>query len=149
MSYSQSEINELVKTAIPFTFPISEGIVCKVYDGDTITILSKLPYESSPLYKISVRINGINCAEIKGKTDDEKQCAQIAKNELSNMILNRRVELKNVRSEKYGRMLADVYIGDINISDHLIKAKLAVSYDGGTKICPKNWMNYYLHGEFE
>jgi endonuclease YncB( thermonuclease family) len=65
------------------------------------------------------------------------------------MILNRRVELKNVRSEKYGRMLADVYIGDINISDHLIKSKLAVSYDGGTKICPKNWMNYYLHGEFE
>lgn len=149
MSYSESEINQLVKSSIPFTFPITEGIVCKVYDGDTITILAKLPYDASPLYKISVRINGINCAEIKGKSDDEKQCAQIAKMEVSNMILNRKVELKNVQSEKYGRMLADIYIGDTNVGEYLINAKLAVPYDGGTKICPKSWMNYYLHGIIE
>lgn len=149
MSYSEIEISEMIKSSIPFSFPISEGIVCKVYDGDTITILAKLPYDSSPLYKISVRLNGINCAEIKGKTDEEKQCAQIAKMEVSNMILRRKVQLRNVQSEKYGRMLADVYIGDINVGEHLLSAKLAVSYDGGTKVCPKNWMNYYLHGTID
>ena len=30
MSYSESEIKELMKTSVSFTFPISEGIVCKV-----------------------------------------------------------------------------------------------------------------------
>lgn len=147
--FPESEINELVKSSVPFSFPITEGIVVKVYDGDTITIVAKLPYDESPLYKISVRINGINCAEIKGKNDDEKQCAQIAKIEVSNMILHRKVELRNVQSEKYGRMLADVFIDNINIGEHLLNAKLAVSYDGGTKRCPKSWMNYYLHGTYE
>jgi len=36
----------------PFVFPISGGQVIKVYDGDTITIASKLPYDSSPLYRL-------------------------------------------------------------------------------------------------
>ena len=146
---SSAHISELINSSIPFVPPLTEGIVIKVYDGDTITILAKLPYDSSPLYKISVRINGINCAEIKGKTDDEKQCAQIAKQLLSELILYKKIQLKNVQTEKYGRMLADVFIGDINISEYLLNAKLAVSYDGGTKNCPKSWMNYYLNGIFE
>ena len=57
----------------PFIPPISSGFVVKVYDGDTITIASKLPYESSPLYRFSVRLNGIDCPEIKGKDKNEKE----------------------------------------------------------------------------
>ena len=40
---------------VEFTFPITGGRVIKVYDGDTITIASKLPYEESPMYRLSVR----------------------------------------------------------------------------------------------
>ena len=40
-----------------FTFPITGGKVIKVYDGDTITIASKLPYNESPIYRLHVRLN--------------------------------------------------------------------------------------------
>ncbi len=56
------------KDAIQFVPPITEGEVISVYDGDTITIVSKLPYDASPLYRFSIRLAGIDCAEIKGKT---------------------------------------------------------------------------------
>jgi hypothetical protein len=42
---------------IEFTFPIQEGYVIKVYDGDTITIAAKLPYIESPLYRFPVRLH--------------------------------------------------------------------------------------------
>jgi len=33
------------------------------------------------------------------------------------------------------------------LNKHMIEKRLAVSYDGGTKISPSNWMNYYAKGE--
>ena len=33
------------KDTIPFIPPITTGKVIKVYDGDTLTLASKLPYE--------------------------------------------------------------------------------------------------------
>ena len=135
------------KDTIEFVPPVEKGIVIKVYDGDTITIASKLPYLSSPLYRFSVRLNGIDCPEIKSKDENEKQCAQIAKKEMSDLILNKIVILKNVQTEKYGRILADVYIGDLHLNNHMIEKRLAISYNGGTKINPSNWMNYYCKGE--
>ena len=134
------------KHTIEFVAPIEQGIVIKVYDGDTITIASKLPYESSPLYRFAVRLNGIDCPEMKGKDENEKECAQIAKKELNDLIMNKMVTLKNVQTEKYGRILADVYIGDLHLNQHMIEKRLAVTYDGGTKMKPTNWMNYYSNG---
>lgn len=137
------ELNDCV----PFIPPIDKGYVIKVYDGDTITIASKLPYLESPLYRFSVRLNGIDCPEIKGKDEHEKACAQIAKEEVSDLILNKVVTLQNLQTEKYGRILADVYINDLHLNKYLVEKRLAVIYDGGTKICPKNWMSYYYTGE--
>lgn len=117
----------------PFIPPISSGFVVKVYDGDTITIISKLPYEESSFYKFSVRLNGIDCPEIKGETLQEKQCAQLARDELSQLILNKEIILKNLKTEKYGRILADVYLDDLHLNQYMLDKKLAVKYDGGTK----------------
>jgi len=132
---------------IPFSFPIEGGRVIKVYDGDTITIASKLPYENSPLFRLSVRLNGIDTPEIKGKTEDEKTIAKQARDASSALILNKYVSLKNIESEKYGRILADVYIGDIHLNEWMIKQRYAVKYDGGTKKSPKSWIKYNLTGE--
>ena len=35
---------------IPFIPPITCGKVIKVYDGDTLTLASKLPYDGCPIY---------------------------------------------------------------------------------------------------
>ena len=117
----------------PFIPPISSGFVVKVYDGDTITIISKLPYKDSALYKFSVRLNGIDCPEIKGDTLKEKQCAQLARDELSKLILNKHVVLRDVKTEKYGRILAEVYLDDLHLNQYMLDKNLAVKYDGGTK----------------
>lgn len=138
---------------VEFTFPIKGGRVIKVYDADTITIASKLSYgetESlSPLYRLSVRLNGIDTPEIKGKgiTDEEKEIALKARDFVHNLVYHKYVRLENISSEKYGRILADVYIGDVHLNDLLLKERFAVKYDGGTKIKPNSWLKYKCTGE--
>jgi micrococcal nuclease len=132
---------------VEFTFPIEGGRVIKVYDGDTITIASKLPFKESPLYRLSVRLNGIDTPEIKGKDEDEKTAAKITRDALSALIFNKYVTLKNIQSEKYGRILADVYLGELHLNEWLIKEKYAVKYDGGTKVSPTSWLKYRVTGE--
>ena len=56
------------------------------------------------------------------------------------------VELKNLETEKYGRILADVYIDGLHINNHMLVSRLAVKYDGGTKKVPNSWLEYYKHG---
>ena len=132
-----------------FVPPITSGQVIKVYDGDTITIASKLPYPESPLYRFQVRLNGIDCPEIKAKTEDEKSIALLAKKEMEDLTFQKTVYLKNLQNEKYGRILADVYINDIHLNEHMVSKKLAVAYDGGTKKCPKSWIKYHYTNTWE
>lgn len=140
----QNCMNNITWTdTIPFVLPITHGRVIKCYDGDTITIAFKLPpYE--PIYRISVRLNGIDCPEMKSKNADERKCAELAKARISDLILNKDITLKNISNEKYGRLLADVYIDDVHVNHLMISERLAVSYDGGTKRAPENWMEYHL-----
>ena len=132
---------------IEFTFPIKGGRVIKVYDGDTITIASKLPFDDSPLYRLSVRLNGIDTPEMKGKNDDEKMAAKIARNALSGLVMNKHITLQNIQSEKYGRILADVYLDSLHINQWMLEQRHAVSYEGKTKVSPTSWLKYYETGE--
>lgn len=124
---------------VPFVPPITYGKVVKVYDGDTITIAAKLPYPESPVYRIAVRLNGIDTPEIKGQTQKEKDLAKHIRNTLHDKIFDKIVELKNTSSEKYGRLLADVYLDGICINEWLIDQGFAVKYNGGTKERPEEW----------
>lgn len=117
----------------PFVPPINSGYVIKVYDGDTITIASKMPFINSPIYRFSVRLNGIDSPEIKGKTIIEKELAINARDALANKIMNKIITLKNVSLEKYGRILADVYCDGVHINQWMLDNKFALPYDGGTK----------------
>lgn len=131
----------------PFIPPIYSGIVIKVYDGDTITVASKLPYSKSEMYRFVVRLNGIDSPEIKSNNEDEKKIAKEARDYLASKILHKNVILKNITTEKYGRILADVYLGDVHFNKLMIKERFAVEYNGGTKEPPKSWIKYRLTGE--
>ena len=135
------------KDTVPFVAPINQGRCIKVYDGDTITIAAKLPYKHSPIYRFSVRLNGIDTPEIKGKDDDEKKCAQLARDALKELIIGKVIQLRNVQTEKYGRILAEVYCDNINLNDWMVRERFAVKYDGGTKVSPDSWMKYHITGE--
>jgi endonuclease YncB( thermonuclease family) len=142
--YTSIEYNDTIQ----FIPPISCGKVIKVYDGDTFTIASMLPYTNSPMYRFSVRLNGIDCPEIRSKNDEEQIYANLAKDELNTLIMGRVVELKNVKLEKYGRILADAYVNNVHINKHMIDVHLAIPYNGGTKCIKIEWKEYHQSGNY-
>lgn len=131
------------KDCVPFVPPIQFGKVIKVYDGDTITIASKLPYNNSKIYRFSIRLKGIDCPEIKTHNIEEREIAFIARDILSQLILDQYIELKNISTEKYGRILANVYYNNIELSEYMISLRLAVPYDGKTKQTI-DWRSFYM-----
>ena len=154
--YKDDNINNIKwEDTCEFTLPLKGGKVIKVYDADTITIATKLPFKNDtnndPLYRFSVRLNGIDAPEMKGKgiTEEEKTAAREAQQFVSNLILQKYVTLKNISNEKYGRILADVYINDINLNNLLLTEHYVVPYDGGTKKKPNSWLNYKMTGEMK
>ena len=48
------------------------------------------------------------------------------------------VELRNIGTEKYGRILADVYLGDLHINNWMLENNYAIVYNGGTKVIQGN-----------
>lgn len=139
------------KDTIKFVPPISEGYVVKIYDGDSITVASRLPYDGSPLYRFPIRVAGIDCPEIRSKCCDEKKCAKMAKAHLKKIIMNQKVSLNVHGTDKYGRVLADVCFSkddqDFNVADEMFKNRFAVYYGGGKKQPPPNWLEYHYNSK--
>ena len=138
-----------LEDTIKFVPNIKKCTVISVYDGDTITIASKLPYRNSPIYRWSLRIYGIDCPEMKSRNNTEKNIAQIAQKKLEDLILNKTVKLKNIKYDKYGRLLSDVYYNNKSISDMLLTERLAIPYFGKKKEPPFCWKKYYESGELK
>ena len=90
-----------------FIPPIKNGLVSKVYDGDTITIISSIPgFKNKTKYKFSVRLSNIDCPELRSKNVQEKEIAIIARDQLKDLILDKMVYLENISIEKYGRLFS-------------------------------------------
>lgn len=127
-------------SAPPYVPMITTCKVIKVYDGDTITIAAKI-HETSPVYRFSVRLRGIDTPEIRTKSETEKLLAIKARDFLAFRIMDKAVVLKNVSIEKYGRLLADVYHDGYHMNELMLTSGHAVKYDGGTKKIPSNWLD--------
>lgn len=118
---------------------LSPHNVVEVYDGDTFKI--ELPGMLGVFGdQLPVRINGIDTPEIRSScSTDVLRVAERHKGGLSRDFLlgairgSNKVELHNLSRDKYFRLLADVYIDDVNVADVMVERKLAVPYDGGTK----------------
>ena len=137
-----------MSSLLPFVPPVSAGRVVKVYDGDTITLAAMIPCMSDEPFKFSVRLRGIDTPEMKTKDGNEREAAVIARDALASMISGKVVELSDVSTDKYGRLLADVVMPGqhTSLSEWLIQRRHAVVYDGGTKHTPSNWLKY-LEGD--
>lgn len=103
------------------------------YDADTITF--NVP-GVHPIIgnKINVRVSGIDTPEVRTKNSCEKDKARNAKKLVANLLKNaKRIDLVNVKRDKYFRINADVVIDGKALSHYLLKNGLAYAYDGGTK----------------
>lgn len=98
-----------------------EGAVyVRNYDGDTITFnLSGL----HPIIgeKISIRVNGIDTPEIKGKCEKEKYDAQQARDMVTDILKDsEQITLMNMEKGKYFEVAADVIVDGKNLAGMLL-----------------------------
>jgi endonuclease YncB( thermonuclease family) len=95
--------------------PLKTVRVIKVYDGDTITIATRMTHlDPNAIYKFSVRLNGIDTPELRGGSAKEKAAGLVSRDKLAAKIMGKDVELRNVGFEKYGRVLCEVWLGKLN-----------------------------------
>jgi len=116
----------------PFIPQVSYCKVIKVYDGDTITVASKTP-GTNIVYRFSVRLAGIDTPEMTSKNNVEKERAIFVRDRLHDLVFGKIVLLKNLSMEKYGRILADIYLDDLYVNQYMIDNQYAYVYNGGKK----------------
>ena len=109
--------------------------VTRVVDGDTIDVILDLGF--SVLHKCRVRLYGIDTPESRTRNKDEKVRGKLAAKFLEDSINNGkqvilRSKLKDSKG-KYGRVLGEVIVDDININELMVKRYLAVKYYGQSK----------------
>ena len=113
-----------------------------VTDGDTIRLLTIDLGFSVQLHNKAVRIAGIDTPESRinikkyPERTKEKELGLLAKQKLKEWLVGD-ITLKSYGTDKYGRVLGDVFCEKGNIADLLKKENLAVDYHGGTKT--KKW----------
>ncbi|TDJ52194.1 MAG: hypothetical protein E2O42_00395 [Nitrospina sp.] len=119
-------------TAPTITGPVTAKVV-KVYYGDTITV-EAYPWPGLEA-KVSVRIDGVDTPEIRGKCDAEKQKAIEAREFVKGLVLGETIFLQNVKHGKYaGRVVADVKLeGGGSLAQKIIDRGLGREYHGGRR----------------
>lgn len=123
----------LYDETVPFVPDVSEGVVLKVYDGDTFTIGFYQSYSKIP-YRILVRMKGIDTPELKDNDIRKMARARSAQKFLSSVILGKTVQLTDVSMEKYGRLLSQVYCEGVHVNQLMMDEHYAVAYDGKRKL---------------
>lgn len=104
-----------------------------VYDGDTFKVtINEWPAIIGE--NIGIRIAGIDAPEMSDNRPKIQKLAIQAK-EFVALKLNEagKIELFNLRRDKYFRIIADVYVDGEYLNDLLIEKNLAKVYEGGTK----------------
>ena len=88
--------------------------ITSIYDGDTF----RANIEGFPAVigeSMSIRINGIDTPELRGKCDKEKQLVRLAKHfAVERLRAARSTTLKNIKRGKYFVLIANFYVDDID-----------------------------------
>lgn len=113
-----------------------KATVKKVYDGDTLTVEVDLGFTLK--MELKLRLVGINTPEIKCSDPREKKLGKEVRDYLRELILNKKIYVDSKKKGKYGRYLADIYLGDLHINQHLVDKGYAREYYGGRR---KPWFD--------
>lgn len=100
-------------------YSLSETYFAKVVgitDGDSIIVLTK------DSQQIRIRLEGIDCPEKK------QDFGQQARQSTTALCFNKNVRVVSTGKDRYGRILAFVYVGDMCINKELLKQGMAWHY---------------------
>lgn len=120
--------------------------IVNVYDGDTCRCVFML---DDKLVKFNCRMNGYDTPEIRPRLNVENRediitKAKEARDYFKNLVKDKLVHLKCGKFDKYGRLLADIYVNEnenneanlpfeLWINKDMIDKGFGYSYDGGKK----------------
>jgi micrococcal nuclease len=105
----------LSTTTLAQSNPVLVGTVIKVTDGDTI----KVQLSSGP---INVRFDSIDAPESNQPHGAQATAA------LKRLVAGKRVELDVISQDRYERLVAVVYVGDVNVNEQLVRDGHAWAY---------------------
>ena len=109
------------------------AVITSVYDGDTVTADIDLGMKIW-LRSERLRLWGIDTPELNRGT--KRQAARQTRDFLRSQILGQKVIIKTIRDRKgkYGRYLAVIYKGQVNINDLMISESYARRYKARRKL---------------
>lgn len=90
--------------------------VISVYDGDTVTCDIDLGFDVHTIQK--VRLHGIDAPEIRG---EERPEGLISRDALRGLINGEDIRIVNHGRGKYGRVIGELYIDTISVSDWMVR----------------------------
>ncbi len=100
--------------------------ITAVYDGDTVTADVDLGFKVWRKDE-KLRLHGIDAPEMRG---EEREAGIVSRDALRDRVLDRDVIVCTFRDTtgKYGRYLADIWLGDENVNDWLMAEGFAEPY---------------------
>lgn len=109
------------------------AVVVRIIDGDSLVVdIPSFP----PIvgYRITVRIAGCDTPELRDSRPEVRELAQQAKALTAGLApAGSLVWLRDIRRDKYFRLLARVETAEGDIGEALLRRGLATPYDGGKK----------------
>lgn len=129
-----------------FIPPLKFAKVIKIINGNTIKIAAKIPLmnetlENSNLYKFRIHLNGILAPQITPMIKND--IALNSRDELSKLILNKIIELKNITLDKHGKLFANIFLDNTNVNEWSLQNNLSVkSKNEGNRRLSESDSNY-------
>ena len=107
--------------------------VKRIVDGDTVDVLIDLGFDIA--YSSRVRLYGIDTPESRTRDKDEKARGLISKDFLKSWLDKGSVVIRTRKDKKgkFGRVLGEMVVEDININELMIEEHHAVKYHGQSK----------------
>ena len=94
------------------------------YDGDTCATTERE----------KIRLACIDTPELSGKQADQIP-AKASRDYLNDLIAGSTVTIRRITEDRYGRTVAELYKGPINIQEHLVKKGFAHIYERYSSQC--------------
>lgn len=103
---------------------IYKGVVERVVDGDTFDIIVQLGFGINT--KQRFRLARVDTPEIRG---EEREQGLYVTRVVEQLIEGKEVLLKSYKKGSFGRYIAEIWINEVNLSDHLLVENLAKPYE--------------------
>jgi endonuclease YncB( thermonuclease family) len=100
-------------------------VIASCYDGDTCTTTTGE----------RVRLACIDTPELRGKSA-EPVAARAARDHLSGLVVGKKVRIRRITEDRYGRTVAELFLGTTNVQQEMVVSGHAEIYWRYADQCP-------------